>query len=88
LCRLRSGGPELYFARTRVRERLNLLAKTLPAGTTLTLGPDATGVDHVFWYTVEGGGLSLRDLRSEPSSRRGRTSVPRPIIQLRDPLGR
>jgi len=26
--------------------------------------PDATGVGHVFWYTVEGGGLSLRDLRS------------------------
>ena len=29
-----------------------------------TLGPDATGVGHVFWYTVEGGGLSLRDLRT------------------------
>jgi len=57
-------GTDLYFARTRVLERLNLLAKTLPAGTTPTLGPDATGVGHVFWYTVEGGGLSLRDLRS------------------------
>src|SRR5688572_26059958 len=55
---------DLYFARTRVLERLNLLAKTLPAGTTPTLGPDATGVGHVFWYTVEGGGQSLRDLRS------------------------
>src|SRR5207253_4295066 len=29
-----------------------------------TLGPDATGVGHVFWYTVEGKGYSLRDLRS------------------------
>src|SRR5206468_11869353 len=29
-----------------------------------TLGPDATGVGHVFWYTVEGNGHSLRDLRS------------------------
>src|SRR5688500_7720894 len=55
---------DLYFARTRVLERLNLLAKTLPAGTTPTLGPDATGVGHVFWYTVEGRGSSLRDLRS------------------------
>ena len=55
---------DLYFARTRVLERLNLLAKTLPAGTTPTLGPDATGVGHVFWYTVEGRGYSLRDLRS------------------------
>ena len=55
---------DLYFARTRVLERLNLLAKALPAGTTPTLGPDATGVGHVFWYTVEGRGYSLRDLRS------------------------
>ena len=29
-----------------------------------TLGPDATGVGHVFWYTVEGNGYSFRDLRS------------------------
>src|SRR5260370_7461149 len=36
----------------------------MPAGVVPTLGPDATGVGHVFWYTVEGGGLSLRDLRS------------------------
>ena len=55
---------DLYFARTRVLERLNLLGKTLPAGTIPTLGPDATGVGHVFWYTVEGRGHSLRDLRS------------------------
>jgi Cu(I)/Ag(I) efflux system membrane protein CusA/SilA len=55
---------DLYFARTRVLERLNLLAKTLPPGVVPTLGPDATGVGHVFWYTVEGQGYSLRDLRS------------------------
>ena len=55
---------DLYFARTRVLERLNLLGKALPAGAVPTLGPDATGVGHVFWYTLEGGGLSLRDLRS------------------------
>ena len=55
---------DLYFARTRVLERLNLVTKQLPAGVVPTLGPDATGVGHVFWYTVEGGGKSLRDLRS------------------------
>src|SRR6202162_1388140 len=55
---------DLYFARSRVLERLQLIGKTLPSGVVPTLGPDATGVGHVFWYTVEGGGLSLRDLRS------------------------
>src|SRR5918994_3580328 len=55
---------DLYFARTRVLERLNLVSKTLPAGATPTLGPDATGVGHVFWYTVESAGHSLRDLRT------------------------
>src|SRR5437870_3723900 len=54
----------LYFARSRVLERLNLLAKSLPNGVVPTLGPDATGVGHVFWYTIEGKGVSLRDLRS------------------------
>ncbi|MGH7325633.1 MAG: efflux RND transporter permease subunit [Candidatus Rokuibacteriota bacterium] len=55
---------DLYFARTRVLERLQLLSKSLPPGVVPTLGPDATGVGHVFWYTVEGNGYSLRDLRS------------------------
>ncbi len=55
---------DLYFARTRVLERLNLLAKSLPPGIVPTLGPDATGVGHVFWYTVEGKGYSLQELRS------------------------
>src|SRR5437867_10054136 len=55
---------DLYFARSRVLERLQLLSKSLPSGTVPTLGPDATGVGHVFWYTVEGKGQPLRDLRS------------------------
>ena len=55
---------DLYFARTRVLERLNLVSKSLPAGATPTLGPDATGVGHIFWYTVESPTHSLRDLRS------------------------
>jgi copper/silver efflux system protein len=55
---------DLYFARTRVLERMSLVAKSLPAGVTPTLGPDATGVGHVFWYTVESPTHSLRDLRT------------------------
>src|SRR6266487_3041637 len=55
---------DLYFARARVLERMSLVTKTLPAGVTATLGPDATGVGHVFWYTVDSPTLSLRDLRS------------------------
>src|SRR5258706_13287577 len=55
---------DLYFARTRVLERMSLVTKTLPAGVTPTLGPDATGVGHVFWYTVESPTHSLRDLRT------------------------
>src|SRR6188474_879466 len=55
---------ELYFARTRVLERMSLVTKNLPAGVAPTLGPDATGVGHVFWYTVESPTHSLRELRS------------------------
>jgi copper/silver efflux system protein len=55
---------DLYWARTRVLERLNLVTKQLPAGVVPTLGPDATGVGQIFWYTVEGGGYNLRDLRT------------------------
>jgi Cu(I)/Ag(I) efflux system membrane protein CusA/SilA len=45
---------DVYFARTRVLERLNLASSFLPSGVIPTLGPDATGVGQVFWYTVEG----------------------------------
>src|SRR4051812_17020488 len=55
---------DLYFARTRVLERMSLVAKTLPAGVVPMLGPDATGVGHVFWYTLESPSLSLRELRT------------------------
>jgi copper/silver efflux system protein len=55
---------DLYFARTRVLERMSLVAKSLPTGVTPTLGPDATGVGHVFWYTVESPTHSLRELRT------------------------
>jgi Cu(I)/Ag(I) efflux system membrane protein CusA/SilA len=55
---------DLYFARTRILERLNLVAKALPPGVIPVLGPDATGVGHIFWYTVEGKGHDLRELRT------------------------
>ncbi|HKT78986.1 MAG TPA: CusA/CzcA family heavy metal efflux RND transporter [Vicinamibacterales bacterium] len=55
---------DLYFARARVLERMSLVGKTMPGGVTPTLGPDATGVGHVFWYTVESANHSLRDLRT------------------------
>ena len=57
-------GIDLYFARARVLERMSLVTRALPAGVTPTLGPDATGVGHVFWYTVESPTRSLRELRT------------------------
>ena len=53
-----------YFARSRVLERLSLVTTRMPEGALPTLGPDATGVGHVFWYTVESDNHSLRDLRT------------------------
>src|SRR4029079_3135356 len=38
---------DLYFARSRVLERMGLVSKTLPNGVVPTLGPDATGVGHI-----------------------------------------
>src|SRR5919108_18672 len=55
---------DLYWARTRVLERLNLVGKQLPEGVTPTLGPDATGVGQIFWYTLESDSVNLRDLRT------------------------
>ena len=45
---------DIYFARTRVLERLSLASSFLPQEVTPVMGPDATGVGQVFWYTVEG----------------------------------
>lgn len=55
---------EIYWARTRVLERLNFAQKSLPEGATPTLGPDGTGVGHVFWYTLQGDGYDLGELRA------------------------
>jgi Cu(I)/Ag(I) efflux system membrane protein CusA/SilA len=55
---------DIYWARTRVLERLNYAASLLPPGVVPTLGPDGTGVGHVFWYTIEGKGYDLEQLRT------------------------
>lgn len=46
---------EFYWSRSRILEKLNSLpAGTLPQGVTPSLGPDATALGQVFWYTLEG----------------------------------
>ncbi len=64
---------EFYWSRSRVLEKLNSLpAGTLPAGVQPALGPDATALGQVFWYTLEGrdedgnptGGWDLHELRT------------------------
>ncbi|CAN5392792.1 efflux RND transporter permease subunit [soil metagenome] len=66
-------GVEFYWSRTRVLEKLNSLpSELLPQGVQPTLGPDATGLGQVYWYTLEGrdpqgnvtGGWDLHELRS------------------------
>jgi len=58
-------GTDLYWARSRVLEYLNYVAKRLPQGVTPTLGPDATGVGWVYEYVLDGGNkYDLQQLRS------------------------
>lgn len=65
---------DFYWSRSRVLEKLaSLPPETVPEGVSPTLGPDATGLGQVFWYTLEGrdpetgelvGGWDLHELRS------------------------
>jgi len=55
---------DIYWARTRVLERLNFAQRLLPAGVTPTLGPDGTGVGHIFWYHLEAPGMDLGEQRA------------------------
>lgn len=64
---------EFYWSRSRVLEKLNSLPQgTVPADVQPTLGPDATALGQVYWYTLEGrdpagnptGGWGLEELRS------------------------
>lgn len=64
---------EFYWSRSRILEKLNALpAGLLPEEVNPALGPDATGLGQIFWYTLEGrdkdgnvtGGWDLHELRS------------------------
>ena len=64
---------DFYWSRSRILEKLNSLPKgLLPDGIQPTLGPDATGLGQIFWYTLEGrdtagnvtGGWDLQELRT------------------------
>ncbi|MEM6629136.1 MAG: efflux RND transporter permease subunit, partial [Bacteroidota bacterium] len=64
---------DFYWSRSRILEKLNSLpANLLPEGVNPTLGPDATALGQIFWYTLEGrdslgmptGGWDLQELRS------------------------
>lgn len=64
---------EFYWSRSRILEKLSSLpSQTLPEGVNPALGPDATPLGQVFWYTLEGrdpqgdptGGWDLEELRS------------------------
>ena len=46
---------DFYWARTRVLERLDQAQQMLPQGVSAVLGPDATALGQVFWYTIENG---------------------------------
>lgn len=64
---------DFYWSRSRVLEKLNSLpAGTLPSDVQPMLGPDATALGQIYWYTLEGhdpdgrpvGGWGLHELRS------------------------
>lgn len=55
---------DIYWARTRVLERLNFAQRLLPQGVTPTLGPDGTGVGHVFWYHLNAPKMNLGEQRA------------------------
>lgn len=56
---------DFYWSRSRVLEKLSSLPSgTLPEGVQPALGPDATVLGQVFWYTLEGEGFGLDELRS------------------------
>ena len=69
---------DYYWARSRVIERMNVAQQRLAPGVVPVIGPDATALGQVFWYTVEGEGFDLAELRFDPglvpalSTQRGR----------------
>ena len=57
-------GTDLYWARSRVLEQLNVVSKQFPKGVTPSLGPDATGVGWVYEYVLQSEKHNLQELRS------------------------
>jgi copper/silver efflux system protein len=55
---------DLNWARTRVLERLSRMTDRLPKGVTPVLGPDGTGVGHVYWYVLKSKNHDLGELRA------------------------
>src|SRR6476660_8373451 len=55
---------DIYWARTRVLERLNFAQRLLPKEITPTLGPDGTGVGHIFWYHLDAPKMDLGEQRA------------------------
>jgi CzcA family heavy metal efflux pump len=55
---------DIYWARTRVLERLNFAQRLLPQGVVPSLGPDGTGVGHVFWYHLDAPKMDLGEQRA------------------------
>jgi len=54
----------VYFARQLVNERLVEARSRIPEGLEPTLGPVATAFGEIYQYTIEGGGLSARELKT------------------------
>ncbi|MCO4753841.1 MAG: efflux RND transporter permease subunit [Bacteriovoracaceae bacterium] len=44
---------DFYWSRSRVLERLSTASSVLPEGVSPKMGPDATGLGQVYWYTLE-----------------------------------
>jgi CzcA family heavy metal efflux pump len=55
---------DIYWARTRVLERLNFAQRLLPQGVTPSLGPDGTGVGHIYWYHLNAPKMDLGEQRA------------------------
>jgi Cu(I)/Ag(I) efflux system membrane protein CusA/SilA len=55
---------DFYESRSRVLEKLSSIASELPEGVVPELGPDASALGQIFWYTLEAEGFSLEELRS------------------------
>jgi len=55
---------DIYWARTRVLEKLNYAQRLLPQGVTPSLGPDGTGVGHIFWYHLNAPNMDLGEQRA------------------------